>query len=164
MHDHDNPAATGGPRHGARMLVGIDAAITARHHIAIRTDDQGTPTRFSVEPTLTGLRTLTDRLTGYDDIEATVEPTSMTWLPLTVAVEAAGGTMHLVGARHSARLRGAIAGKNTSDVIDADVLTRAGQVFELTPLTLPSPAQLALRRAVLRRAGAVTDATDPGDG
>jgi hypothetical protein len=36
--------------------------------------------------------------------------------------------MHLVGARHCARLRGAIAGTNTSDVIDADVLTRAGQV------------------------------------
>lgn len=158
MHDHDNPAATGGPRHGARTLVGIDAAITARHHIAIRTDEESTPTRLSVEPTLTGLRTLTDTLTGYDDIEATVEPTSMTWLPLAVAVEAAGGTMHLVGARHCARLRGAIAGKNKSDVIDADVLTRAGQVFELTPLTLPSPAQLALRRAVLRRAGAVTDA------
>ncbi|NGP08331.1 hypothetical protein G6038_23215 [Rhodococcus sp. 14C212] len=47
VHDHDNPAATGGPRHGTRTLVGIDAAITARHHIAIRTDDQSTPTRFS---------------------------------------------------------------------------------------------------------------------
>jgi len=37
------------------------------------------------------------------------------------------------GSRHAARLRGAISGKNKSDVIDADVLARAGEVFELTP-------------------------------
>ncbi len=111
-----------------------------------------------MEPTLAGLRTLTDRLIGYDNIDAVVEPTSMTWLPLTIAVERAGGTMHMVGARHSAGLRGAIVGKCKSDVIDADVLTRAGQIFELTPLTLPDPAQLALRRSVIRRAAAVIDA------
>ena len=43
-------------------------------------------------------------------------------------------------------------------MIDADVLTRAGQVFDLTPLKLPEPAQLALRRSVIRRAAAVIDA------
>ena len=62
--------------------------------------------------------------------------------------------MHMVGARHSARLRGAIIGKSKSDVIDADVLTRAGQVFELAPLTPPESAKLALRRSVIRRAAA----------
>ncbi|SGM19049.1 Uncharacterised protein [Mycobacterium tuberculosis] len=41
---------------------------------------------------------------------------------------------------------------------DAEVLTRASEVFDLTPLTLPTPAQLALRRSVIRRAGAVIDA------
>ncbi|WP_033895450.1 IS110 family transposase, partial [Mycobacterium tuberculosis] len=107
---------------------------------------------------LAGLRTLTDKLSGYDDIDATVEPTSMTWLPLTIAVENAGDTMHMAGARHCARLRGAIVGKSKSDVIDAEVLTRASEVFDLTPLTLPTPAQLALRRSVIRRAGAVIDA------
>ncbi|KCA64007.1 transposase, partial [Mycobacterium tuberculosis TKK-01-0081] len=35
---------------------------------------------------------------------------------------------------------------------------RASEVFDLTPLTLPTPAQLALRRSVIRRAGAVIDA------
>ncbi|WP_412768902.1 IS110 family transposase [Mycobacterium canetti] len=87
-----------------------------------------------------------------------MEPTSMTWLPLTIAVENAGDTMHMAGARHCARLRGAIVGKSKSDVIDAEVLTRASEVFDLTPLTLPTPAQLALRRSMIRRAGAVIDA------
>jgi hypothetical protein len=31
-------------------------------------------------------------------------------------------------------MRGAITGKNKSDVIDADVLARAGEVFALAPL------------------------------
>jgi transposase len=158
MHNNDNPVTAQNPRQSGRILVGIDAAITARHHIAIRDDVGEKSTRFSVEPTLAGLRTLTDKLSGYDDIDATVEPTSMTWLPLTIAVENAGGTMHMVGARHSARLRGAIVGKSKSDVIDAEVLTRASQVFDLTPLRLPTPAQLALRRSVIRRAAAVIDA------
>jgi len=158
MHNNANPLAAEMPRQPGRTLVGIDAAITARHHIAVLDDSGGRPTRFSVEPTLTGLGILTDRLRGYDDVHATVEPTSMTWLPLTIAVEKAGGTMHMVGARHSARLRGAIVGKSKSDVIDAEVLTRAGQVFDLEPLVLPTPQQLALRRAVIRRAAAVVDA------
>ncbi|WP_313674692.1 hypothetical protein [Mycolicibacterium sp.] len=64
--------------------MGIDAAITARHHVAVRSDGGETTKRFSVEPTLAGLRTLTDRLIGYDNIDAVVEPTSMTWLALTM--------------------------------------------------------------------------------
>jgi transposase len=158
MHNNANPTTVENPRERGRTLVGIDAAITARHHIAVLDDSDGRPTRFSVEPTLAGLRTLVDRLGSYDNVHATVEPTSMTWLPLTIAVENAGGIMHIVGARHSARLRGAIIGKSKSDVIDAEVLTRASQVFDLEPLRLPIPEQLALRRAVIRRAAAVVDA------
>jgi hypothetical protein len=154
VHNNANSAGAENPRQSGRTLVGIDAAITARHHIAIRDDAGEKSTRFSVEPTLAGLRTLTDKLSGYDDINAPVEPTSMTWLPLTIAVENAGGTMRMVGARHSARLPGAIVGKSKSGVIDAEVLTRASQVFDLTPLILPTPAQLALRRSVIRRAAA----------
>ena len=82
----------------------------------------------------------------------------MTWLALALSLEAGGGRLALIGARHSARLRGAISGKNKSDVIDADVLARAGEVFDLRPLVLPAPAELALRRAVTRRADAVIDA------
>lgn len=158
MHNNANPPAAEMPRQLGRTLVGIDAAITARHHVAVVDGAGGMPTKFRIEPTLAGLRTLTDKLSGYVDVHATVEPTSMTWLPLTIAVEKAGGTMHMVGARHSARLRGAIVGKSKSDVIDAEVLTRAGQVFDLDPLMLPTPEQLALRRSVIRRAAAVIDA------
>lgn len=94
MHNNDNRLSVEGPRQSGRTLVGIDAAITARHHVAVRSDGAETTKRFSVEPTLAGLRTLTDRLVGYDNIDAVVEPTSMTWLALTIAVEKAGGTMH----------------------------------------------------------------------
>jgi hypothetical protein len=42
-------------------------------------------------------------------------------------------------------------------VIDADVLARAGEVFDLHPLRPVDPAQLALRRACVRRGGSVID-------
>ena len=93
MHNNDNRLFIESPRQSGRTLVGIDAAITARHHVAVRSNAGDKTRRFSVEPTLAGLRTLTDRLIGYDNIDAVVEPTSMTWLPLTFAVERAGGAM-----------------------------------------------------------------------
>jgi hypothetical protein len=145
----------------ARVQVGIDAAITANHHVAVRrvgADGAATTTRFVVPPTLPGLAVLTRRLADCPGALAVAEPTSMTWLPLAAAVADAGGSLALVGSRHAARLRGAISGKNKSDVIDADVLARAGEVFDLTPLVLPSPGQLALRRVVTRRGAAVVDA------
>ena len=42
-------------------------------------------------------------------------------------------------------------------MIDADVLARAGEVFDLHPLRPVDPAQLALRRACVRRGTAVID-------
>jgi hypothetical protein len=82
--------------------------------------------RFLVPPTLTGLGMSAERLAAVPDVLAVAEPTSMTWLPLGIAVERAGGRLSLLGSRHAARLRGTISGKNKSDVIDADVLARAG--------------------------------------
>ena len=43
-------------------------------------------------------------------------------------------------------------------MIDADVLARAGDVFDLRALGLQDPTQFALRRACIRRAGTVIDA------
>jgi transposase len=144
-----------------RVQVGIDAAITANHHICVRrTDAAGSVStdRFFVPPTLNGLTRLSDRLGACPGAVAVVEPTSMTWLSLAVALSGSDAQLCLVGARHAARLRGAISGKNKSDVIDADVLARAGEVFDLHPLVLPDPTQLALRRACIRRHGTVLDA------
>jgi hypothetical protein len=106
---------------------------------------------------LSGLALLTRRLSRYPGAVAVAEPTSMTWLALSVAVPEAGGQLALLGSRHSARLRGAIVGKNKSDVIDADVLARAGEVFTLRPMPVVTPTQLALRRAASRRRAAVID-------
>jgi transposase len=141
--------------------IGIDAAITAHHHVCVRQLDLrgvAVTSEFSVPPTLAGLSMLTSRLAEYPGAVAVAEPTSMTWLPLAVALSEAGGQLSLLGSRHAARPRGAISAKNKSDVIDAEVLARAGEVFELTPLRLPEPAQLALRRICVRRGGAVIDA------
>lgn len=156
------PAVVAVPAPRSAVQVGIDAAITARHAVAVRRVAESgavATSRFSVPPTLSGLAALTRRLAGGPaPVVAVAEPTSMTCLSLAVALEQAGGQLALVGSRHAARLRGAISGKNKSDVIDADVLARAGEVFELSPVRLPGPEQLALRRMVTRRAAAVIDA------
>jgi transposase len=152
-------SGSSGPR--VRVQVGIDAAVTANHHVcAWEADADGAVRirRFRVPPTLAGLVRLTERLAEYPGVAVVAEPTSMSWLPLAVAVDEAGGTLALLGSRHAARLRGAITGKNKSDVIDADVLARAGKVFTLTPLRVPAPEQLALRRVCTRRGAAVIDA------
>ena len=60
----------------------------------------------------------------------------MTWLPLSIALGDAGLELSLIN-RHSARLRSALAGKNKSDPIDATVLSRAGEFFELCPARIP---------------------------
>jgi len=146
------------PPSGLRVQVGIDAAITANHHVAVRRIDRdGTAvtSRFVLAPTLSGLNTLTRRLGAYPEVLAVAEPTSMTWLPLAVALHDGGGQLALVGSRHAARLRGAISGKNKSDVIDADVLARAGEVFDLRPLVfaLAGPARVASDGDPPRRRG-----------
>ncbi|MHB1787807.1 MAG: IS110 family RNA-guided transposase [Acidimicrobiales bacterium] len=147
---------------GRPIAVGIDAAVVANHHVIVRSLDPGEPGRvledFVVPPTLAGMAALTKRLAPYPGVMAVAEPTSMTWLPLSVALNDAGGSLALVGNRHSARLRSALAGKNKSDPIDAEVLSRAGDFFSLIPARTPSPTELALRRAASRRGKALTEA------
>ena len=143
-----------------RVQVGIDAAVVANHHICVREtmpDGQVRLTRFVASPTLAGLGLLGDRLSAYPGVVAVAEPTSMTWLGLSIALRQVGADLSLLGARHAARLRGAIIGKDKSDVIDADVLAAAGEVFTLIPLQPPTPTDLALRRAVVRRGKLVID-------
>ena len=147
-------------RRRLRVQVGIDAAIVANHQVCVReygSDGQMSVSRFHVPPTIEGLRRLGRRLEPYPGVVAVAEPTSMTWLALSVALRDAGVDLSLVGTRHAARLRGAISGKHKSDVIDADVLATAGEVFNLSPLRPPVPSQLALRRACTRRGALVVD-------
>jgi hypothetical protein len=102
---------------GARVQVGIDAAITSNHHVCVRqmgADGAVVTSRFVVPPTLAGLSRLTTRLADYPGVVAVAEPTSMSWLPLAAALTEASGQLALIGSRHAARLRGAITGKNTS--------------------------------------------------
>jgi transposase len=147
---------------GSSVAVGIDAAVVANHHIVVRRPEVGGPGSvvddFVVPPTLAGMERLTKRLASWPGAVAVAEPTSMTWLPLSIALGNAGVEMALVGNRHSARLRSALAGKNKSDPIDAAVLSRAGEFFELDPARVPAAAELALRRAAQRRGKTLVDA------
>jgi transposase len=137
------------------VTVGIDAAVVANHHVVVRRPEPGgvgvIVDDFTIPPTLDGLSRLTKRLAAQNVRIAAAEPTSMTWLGLTIALNAAGIDLALVGSRHVARLRGAVSGKNKSDVIDAQVLSRAGELFALEPAVLPDAATLALQRACRRR-------------
>jgi len=146
----------------ATVAIGIDAAVVANHHIVVRRPEAGRAGEivddFTAGPTLTGLDTLAKRLSKWPGALAVAEPTSMTWLPLAVTLGQAGVDLALVGNRHSARLRSALAGKNKSDPIDADVLSRAGEFFELVPACIPAAAELALRRAVQRRGKVLIEA------
>jgi transposase len=146
----------------AAVAVGIDAAVVANHHVVVRRPEAGQPGTvvddFIVSPTLAGMERLTKRLVAWSGAVAVAEPTSMTWLPLSIALRGAGVGLALVGNRHSARLRSALAGKNKSDPIDATVLSRAGEFFELCPARIPGATELALRRAAQRRGKTITDA------
>lgn len=137
------------------MMVGIDAAVTANHRVVVRRPHPGGPGEvvddFEASPSLAGMDRLAKRLTVYPGAVAVAEPTSMTWFPLSVAAQKAGVTLSLVGNRHSSRLRAALSGKDKSDVIDAQVLSRVPELFCLEPARIPDAAELALRRAVQYR-------------
>lgn len=146
---------------GRRAAIGIDAAIVADHQVTVRRaaseGDADMVERFGVSSSIGGLERLTSRLAEFAGSTVVCEPTSMTWLGIAIAAERAGCSLALVGTRDSARLRGALSAKHKSDVIDADMLSRAGELFELEPLRMPDPAQLGLRRVVQRRHRLVID-------
>ncbi|MGH9105010.1 MAG: IS110 family transposase [Acidimicrobiales bacterium] len=146
---------------GSSVAIGIDAAVVANHHIVVRRPEAGRSGEvvddFVAAPTLSGMDGLTKRLAKWPGAIAVAEPTSMTWLPLAVALNEAGVELALVGNRHSARLRSALAGKNKSDPIDAGVLSRAGEFFDLAAARIPSPTGLALRRAAQRRGKVIVE-------
>ncbi len=137
------------PHRNGRTTIGIDLAVVAPHQIAVRGSDRDET--FKVSPTLDGLTELTRRLAPHAPATVVVEPTGMSWLAVGHAARQAGCELSLIGSRHSARLRGAVAGKNKTDVIDAELLASCADVFDLAPTSLQSPAQIALRRAVRRR-------------
>jgi hypothetical protein len=102
---------------GSAVAIGIDAAVVADHHVMVRQRDaQGPGTvleEFTVAPTLVGMERLAKKLSAYPGAVAVAEPTSMTWLPLALALDEAGCSFALVGNRHAGRLRGALAGRTS---------------------------------------------------
>lgn len=139
------------------VTVGIDAAVVAKHRVAVRSSG-GIEDKFSVPPTLAGLEALTEHLSEYRGALAVAEPTAMSWLALGHAVADAGCGFVLVETRHTAKLREAISGRNKTDAIDASMLAASVDLFGLSAGELPSPDQIALRRAVRRRHRITTEA------
>lgn len=78
------------------VTVGIDAAVVANHHVIVRRPEPGgvgeVVDDFVVPPTLDGLARLTDRLARRQVSLAVAEPTSMTWLGLSIALADAGSS------------------------------------------------------------------------
>ena len=140
---------------GSRVSVGIDAAVVADHQVAVR--GPGVREDFRVAPTLRGLHRLTQRLSPYAGSLVIAEPTAGTWIPLSAAVADAGCEIGFVQNRDSAKLREAIAGRNKTDVIDvidvidADMLARSADVFDIGPAPALDPVMLTLRRLFTRR-------------
>jgi transposase len=137
------------------VVAGIDAAIVAAHHVAIRDGDR--LVQFKVSPTLSGMALLTERLRPFAGAVVTAEPTAGTWLPLGAAVTEAGCRFQLAEPRATARLREALAGKNKTDRIDALMLADAGRLFDIPDQPAPSPELIAIRRAVIRRHRAIVE-------
>jgi hypothetical protein len=93
----------------AAVAIGIDAAVVANHDVVVRRPEAGRPGTvdedFVVPPTLGGMERSPKRLVSWPGAVAVAEPTSMTWLPLSIALGNAGVELSLVGNRDSARLR-----------------------------------------------------------
>lgn len=139
----------------ARVSIGIDAAVVAPHQVAVRGEVRED---FTARPTLAGLATLSERLEPYAGSMVVAEPTAGTWLPLAHVVTDAGCEIGFVANRDSARLRKAITGASKTDVIDADMLARCEDVLGVTPVPVPPPGQIGLRRAMRRRHLTTVDA------
>ncbi len=122
---------------GRSVAVGIDAAVVANQHVIVRSLHPGKP----------GRRGHGRGRAHLHDLAAIVRH------PQRCRRQSGPG-----GNGHSAWLRSAVAGKNKSDPIDAEVFSRAGEFFGLIPARVPSPVELALRRTVSRRGKALTEA------
>ncbi len=138
--------------------AGIDCAIVANHQcelIEYRDDGTTRTTRKTIPSTAAGMNELTRFLAAVDvAVDVVAEPTSLTWVGIQAAVGAAGGRFYLIGTRHSSRLRAAVAGKNKSDVIDAHLLAKALDLFDLEPLVVADVGSEAIKRSALSRGDA----------
>ena len=146
--------------------AGIDCAIVANHQcelIEYRDDGTTRTTRKTIPSTAAGMNELTRFLAAVDvAVDVVAEPTSLTWVGIQAAVGAAGGRFYLIGTRHSSRLRAAVAGKNKSDVIDAHLLAKALDLFDLEPLVVADVGSEAIKRSALSGAMPACTTTSAG--
>jgi transposase len=142
-------------------VIGIDLAVTAASELAVATGATIEASR-KVASTPKGLTEGIAKAAKGRSVAIVVESTAMAWLIAAVAALRSGvdHTLYRVSGRKSAALRAFYRSHTKTDHIDARVLARMPAVDDsLRAFTLPTPAELALKRLVVARHKLTTEST-----
>jgi transposase len=142
-------------------VIGIDLAVTAASELAVATGATIEASR-KVASTPKGLTEGIAKAAKGRSVAIVVESTAMAWLIAAVAALRSGvdHTLYRVSGRKSAALRAFYRSHTKTDHIDARVLARMPAVDDsLRAFTLPTPAELALKRLVVARHKLTTECT-----
>lgn len=142
-------------------VIGIDLAVTAASELAVASGATIEASR-KVASTPKGLTEGIAKAAKGRSVAIVVESTAMAWLIAAVAALRSGvdHTLYRVSGRKSAALRAFYRSHTKTDHIDARVLARMPAVDDsLRAFTLPTPAELALKRLVVARHKLTTECT-----
>ena len=142
-------------------VIGIDLAVTAATELAVASGPIIEASR-KVASTPRGLTEGIAKAAGGRAVAIVVESTAMVWFVAAVAALRSGvdHTLYRVSGRKSAALRAFYRSHTKTDHIDARVLARMPAVDDsLRSFTLPTPAELALKRLVVARHRLTTECT-----
>jgi transposase len=142
-------------------VIGIDLAVTAASELAVATGATIEASR-KVASTPKGLTEGIAKAAKGRSVAIVVESTAMAWLIAAVAALRSGvdHTLYRVSGRKSAALRAFYRSHTKTDHIDARVLARMPAVDDsLLSFSLPTPAELALKRLVVARHRLTTECT-----
>jgi transposase len=142
-------------------VIGIDLAVTAASELAVATGATIEASR-KVASTPKGLTEGIRKAAKGRSVAIVVESTAMAWLVAAVAALRSGveHRLYRVSGRKSAALRAFYRSHTKTDHIDARVLARMPAVDDsLLSFSLPTPAELALKRLVVARHKLTTECT-----
>jgi transposase len=141
------------------VIVGIDLGIRAKHVAAIRSGNGSrSPERRRFAHTSTDLDGLWDairkeRRSSRDRVRVLLEPTGMSWFPVSQYLQRRGCEVVRVTGRQVQALRSYLSRHTKTDLVDAGVLAQIPSFGEshTQPLRLPTARELALKRCVKQR-------------
>lgn len=150
------------------VIVGIDLGIRAKHVAAIRgVNGEMSSRRVRFSHTNEGLDSLwkaicMERRTSKDRVRVLLEPTGMSWFPVSQYVQRRGCEVVRVSGKQVQALRTYLSRHTKTDVVDASVLAQIPSFGEshTQPLRLPNAQELALKRCAKQRARFVQQKCD----